>query len=186
MASTALTEPAHSMLKTNWKVKLKNIRWVLLPLLVLLVSLLFFKYILLYAFVPSHSMQPYIPCGSLGFANRLAFVADNPEHGDVVVLNKNGILLVKRVIGVPGDTVELASNSVYVNGQLLTEDYLYEMATYTDQAFIGQDACYFVLGDNRNNSEDSRLWDQPYISKSDIVGQWMCGFQFVHSESTEE
>lgn len=175
------------MLKTNVREKIKNNRWMLLPLFFLVFTLLLFQYVLLYAFVPSHSMQPYIPCGSLGLANRLAYVGTTPSRGDVIVLKREDeVLLVKRIIGLPGDTVKLTGNSVYVNGQQLKEDYLLETAKYNYQTFVVPRDSYFVLGDNRNNSEDSRFWEQPYISKTEIIGKWMCGFQFVRSENTEE
>lgn len=175
------------MLKANVKEKLKNNRWILLPLLIFILTLLLFQHVLLYAFVPSQSMEPYIPCGSIGLANRLSYSSSKPDFGDVVVIKTaEGVLIVKRVIGMPGDTVELSGGNVYVNGQAITENYLMGAVTYTDQTFVVPGDSYFVLGDNRNNSEDSRLWEQPYVSEHDIIGKWMCGFQFVHSENTEE
>ena len=175
------------MLRADMKEKLKNNRWVLLPVLFLVLTLLVFRFVLLYAFVPSYSMEPYIPCGSLGLANRLSYVASDPSRGDVIVIRtSDGALLVKRVIGTPGDTVELSSDGVYVNGLKIEENYLKEPAEYQDQTFVIPGDSYFVLGDNRNNSEDSRRWEQPFVKKSDIIGMWMCGFQFVHPDNMEE
>lgn len=175
------------MLRNNIKEKIKKNRWVLLPVLFLVLTLLVFRFVLLYALVPSPSMEPYIPCGSLGLANRLSYVSSDPTMGDVVVIESaDGMYLVKRVIGTPGDTVELSGDGVYVNGIKTEEDYLKEPAEYKIQTFVIPSACYFVLGDNRNNSEDSRYWEQPYVIKSDIIGKWMYGFQFVRSDTMEE
>lgn len=80
------------------------------------------------------------------------------ERGDIVVVKSKalGKMLVKRVIGVPGDEVRIADNQVYVNGVLLEEDYIAEPMRTEDGLWILNEEQYFLLGDNRNVSNDSR------------------------------
>lgn len=126
--------------------------------------------------VEGASMQPTLHTG-----DKMIIVRSNTyEHGDIVVFNshKDGTY-VKRVIGVPGDRIEVKNGSVYRNGVELYEEYL--IAQYTkDGDTSGEvevpDGKYFVLGDNREVSEDSRYKAVGLIDKSDIIGKYIIGF----------
>lgn len=135
-----------------------------------------FNLILYEALVPSESMVPTISCPSLNFGNRLAYITSEPQRGDIVyfLFEEEGqdVVLVKRIIGTPGDVVEEKSGIIYVNGKALQEDYLNEQPEPLNFGpFIVPNDSYFVLGDNRNHSHDSRYWEYPYISRDDIIAK---------------
>jgi signal peptidase I len=110
--------------------------------------------------VESVSMQPNLHEGELVIVNKLAYRWSEPERGDIVVfpypLNQD-IRFIKRVIGIAGDHVTVENGETRVNGILLAEPYLEEFPTYTGEWRVGEDEV-FVLGDNRNNSNDSSKW----------------------------
>lgn len=127
--------------------------------------------------VPSSSMYPTIQIGDRIILNKLAYIGSlEPERGDIIVCKPPAELnsrydLVKRVIGLPGETLEIKNGSVYINGEAIEEDYLNEEPIYTyNQIQIPED-CYFLLGDNRNQSLDSHYWSDPFINIKDIKGK---------------
>ena len=82
-------------------------------------------------------------------------------------------LFVKRVIGLPGETVEIKDGKVYINGSEtpLDDSFTPETPTGDYGPYVVPDGSYFMLGDNRNHSGDSRFWKQPYVEKEKIVGK---------------
>lgn len=136
-----------------------------------------FKLVLIPGKVVSGSMEPTLMTGDWGFVNGLAYVVNEPQRGDIITFysrEKNEIMT-KRIIGLPGDTVSFYDGYVYINDGLIYEEYIGEdvetNSIVTD--FIVPDGCYFVLGDNRTDSFDSRFWSDPYVKKSDIKGKWL-------------
>ena len=146
-------------------------------LVVVLLANLFFKFVLIPGYVPSASMYPTLKIGDWGFANGLAYVMNEPQRGDIIVFrsSENDEILIKRVIGLPGDTVSFYDGYVYINDGLIYEEYIDEKIETNSltKDFTVPDGCYFVLGDNRTESYDSRFWDDPYVKKSDIIGKYM-------------
>lgn len=136
-----------------------------------------FKLIILNGFIPSESMEPTLLTNNFVIANRLAYKSTPPKRGDVIVIDSTEYqeLLVKRVIGLPGDKIELKENKVYVNGCLLDES---EYAVGETKVLVpGHDSfevpkdSIFVMGDNREHSSDARYWKNSYISYDDVVGK---------------
>lgn len=117
------------------------------------------------------SMEPNIRDGDFAVVNRLSD-KENYERGQIICLNYNGMDVIKRIIGLPGDKITFADGKVYVNDMLLNEsDYLSDdVNTICDKKFIVPDGTYFVMGDNRTDSSDSREWDEPYIKYDNIYG----------------
>ena len=120
------------------------------------------------------SMLPTIDPGDYVMANRFSYLVGKPKRGDVVIINArrtNERDLIKRVIALPGDSVEAYANTVYVNGAALVEPYIMEPVDYMLPAQTIPEDSYFVLGDNRNNSNDSHNgW---FVPESDITGKVM-------------
>jgi|GEM_PF-790447 len=125
--------------------------------------------------VPSESMMPTIMPNDRVLVNKLSYLEIDPSRGDIIVFNPPASVhaktqYIKRVIGIPGDVIQIRSGKVYINGKIYPEDYLYEPSAYDYGPVKVPAAGYFVLGDNRNSSFDSHLWYE-YVSKEDIFGK---------------
>jgi signal peptidase I len=110
--------------------------------------------------VDGFSMVPTLQDGEYVLVNRLAYRSHLPERGDIIVFSSpqtTDLDLIKRVIGLPGDTVEISGGAVRVNGQVLEEPYIAAAPVYNGEWEV-PDGKLFVLGDNRNDSSDSHAW----------------------------
>lgn len=120
------------------------------------------------------SMEPTLCENDWVLLERWSCRRDGLAHGDIVVFQKREIpdeILVKRVIGVPGDTIEIDSGKLYRNGALLEEPFPALPETENrEPVTLGEDD-YYVLGDNRLFSIDSRSWEDPFVHDSDILGR---------------
>ena len=122
----------------------------------------------MFAKIPSGSMENTLMIGDHLVANRLAYLNDDPEMGDIIIFNCpiQDDVFIKRVIGTPGSIVEFHDGNVYVNGSKLNEPYITqdpeyaqeEMEEYEIKSFKVPENCYFVMGDHRDDSFDSRYW----------------------------
>ena len=121
----------------------------------------------------SISMQPTLFPGDYMIVNKLAYRFDHsPDRGDVIVFryppNPSVVPYIKRIIGIPGDQVHIADGKVYINGQPVLETWLIE-PTKRGGDWSVPSGQYFVLGDNRNNSSDSRSWG--FVPLANILGR---------------
>ena len=156
-----------------WKELWEYIKMIIF---VVVVVLIVNNFLLINARVPSESMEKTIMTGDRFFGNRLAYLFDDPERFDIVVFkypDDESQLFVKRVIGLPGETVEIKDGKVYINGSEtpLDDSFTPETPTGDYGPYVVPEGSYFMLGDNRNHSGDSRFWKQPYVEKEKIVGQ---------------
>lgn len=136
------------------------------------------EFVIINAFIPSGSMENTIQPGDRVMGNRLAYLTEGPERGDIVIFrypDDEEQLFVKRVIGLPGETVTIEDAKVYIGEEqiLLEENYLKE-AWIVDNGpytFEVPEGSYLVLGDNRNNSKDARYWENTYVVEEQILGE---------------
>ena len=142
---------------------------------------------IIYAFgiktsVIGESMEPGLESGQEVFINKVAYQFTAPKQGDVVVFrpngNENAHYSIKRVIAVPGDRIQITNGKVVINGSVYTDDVADDTrdgGVAQEESTLGADE-YFVLGDNRNSSEDSRSANIGNISREMIEGKaWYHG-----------
>jgi len=127
--------------------------------------------------IENHSMEPSFYAGQFVFVNKLAYRLGEPERGDVVVFHNprnTNEDYIKRIIGLPGDQVEVHDQTVWINGQPLLEDFPHNPINpneYVPPVLVGENQLY-VMGDNRPNSSDSRVFGP--ISQDLAVGKaWL-------------
>lgn len=121
--------------------------------------------------VQGHSMMPTMREGQYLIINKLSYYLEEPERGDIIVLHfprDRSREYIKRVVGVPGDQIDVGEGMVSVNGVMLDEPYIADEPNYSGTWLVPEEQ-FFVLGDNRNNSSDSHSWS--FLPRSDIVGR---------------
>ena len=140
-----------------------------------LAAFVLFNYVFMIAEVVSGSMEPTVMTSAYTMSNRLSYTVGDPQRGDVAFfrpVDKPGKVFLKRVIGAPGDHVVVRHGSVYVNHKQLEEPYVHEtMNDYLDGEWNVPAGKYFVMGDNRNNSDDSRHWEHPFVDRKDFIAK---------------
>ena len=128
--------------------------------------------------VQESAMEPTLQVGERFFVNRAVYKVSSPERGDIIVYKTSGsddaALHIGRVIGLPGETVQIVDGIIYIDGEALQESYGREVMKNSglaaDPVTLGEDE-YFVLGDNRNDSTDSRDPSVGKIPRDRIIGR---------------
>lgn len=139
-----------------------------------LVALGIMRWVVSFAVVPTSSMWPTIPNPCYIFVDHVATEVGSLHRGEVVLFHwpdDPSKIFVKRIIGLPGDTIDIHDNHVFVNGQVLNEPYLQQPTTGNFGPYHVPDGNYFMLGDNRSISDDSRWWIHHYVPQASIVGR---------------
>lgn len=148
---------------------------------VFVIAFLLGHFVYINARVPSGSMEETIMTGDRVFGNRLAYIKDDPERYDIVIFkypDDPSKIFIKRVIGLPGETVTVKDGKIYIDGKEQTQavSFCPEEMTGSFGPYEVPENSYFVMGDNRNNSLDSRYWDNTYVKKEAILAK--AGFRY--------
>nr|WP_242042399.1 signal peptidase I [Leptolyngbya sp. FACHB-541] len=130
-------------------------------------------------YIPSDSMVPTLDVGDRLVVEKVAYRFHPPHRGDIIVFDPPVQLqfqgytadqaFIKRIIGEPGQVVEVQGGTVYVDGEPLAEDYIAEPPEYEMPPVLVPAGQFFVMGDNRNNSNDSHVWG--FLPEENIIGQ---------------
>jgi signal peptidase I len=139
----------------------------------IILALIIRTFLFQFFWIPSRSMEPTLLINDRIVVTRFSYWFSEPQRGDVVVFkyplepNKD---YVKRLIGLPGDKVQIKDSKLYVNDDLIKEPYLPEDLEFEDFGPIEvPDDGYFMMGDNRNNSSDSRVWG--FVEEDLVIGK---------------
>ncbi len=145
--------------------------WIMTIVLAVVAAKVINNYVILKAEVPTGSMENTIQVDDCIMGLRIAYLFSEPERGDIVIFpwpDEPEITYVKRIIGLPGETVEIKDGCVFIDGIALEEDYLKEEMRGNYGPYEVPEGCYFMMGDNRNSSADSRRWENTYLKREDI------------------
>ena len=167
----------------KWRTVLNTVLWFAA---VIALSWLLVTFVAQRTDVNGTSMYPTLEDGDQLIADKITYRFRDPERFDIIIFPykyAENTYFIKRIIGLPGETVRIdEQGNIYIDGEILEEDYGYETILYAGLAAqeiqLGEDE-YFVLGDNRNVSEDSRYADVGNIKREDIVGRaWVRIYPF--------
>ena len=158
----------------------RDFMWYIIALIVIIIVVTF---IVAFQPVAGNSMNPTLKDGDIVLVSKISYILSSPKRNQIAVLNNNGKSYIKRVIGLPGEKVEYMDDILYINGEPFKESYLgEEVKTYN---FLFIDVCsledcpegvipegkYLVMGDNREESDDSRNPEFGLVDKKDLNGK---------------
>ena len=158
------------------KIKKELIDIIKTIVIAIIVAFIITNFIIVNAIVPTGSMKNTIMPNDRLIAFRLSYLFSSPERGDIIVFrapDDEEMLYVKRIIGMPGETINIIDGKVYINDseQPLDDEYIMEEMLGSFGPYTVPEDSYFMLGDNRNDSQDSRYWDNTFLPKDNILGK---------------
>jgi len=135
------------------------------------------EYIAEARYIPSGAMEPTLEIHDRLIVDKISYRFHEPQRGDIVVFSPTDTLkeqgfkdaFIYRIIGLPADTVEITNRTVFINGNVLNEDYISDQPDYQWGPAVVPPGSYLTLGDNRNNSYDGHYWG--FVSKENIIGR---------------
>ncbi len=166
-------EAAAVLTKSRWTTVLKLGREIVETLVLTLVIFLLIRTVVQNFRIEGYSMEPNLHAGQYLIVNKFVYNwLHPPQRGDIIVFEyprSRDRDFIKRVVGLPGEKVEIRSGRVFINDQAMDEPYLNTLGNYNWGPQVIPPDQYFVLGDNRNNSSDSHTWGP--LPKKDIIGK---------------
>lgn len=162
--------------------------WVLRIAVVCVLAFWVVRYLGQWRSVVGDSMNPVLHNGDIVLVNQIVYDASNPKRGDVIVFKPDGNedlhVYMKRIVGLPGETIQIKDGKLYIDGKELKEEYkttaIEDAGVAVEEIKLKKDE-YFVLGDNRMASEDSRSLKVGNVKKTDIEGKaWFVIFPKEH------
>ena len=176
MAAETDSQQSPSPPKRSWKALVENFKLVAIALLIAVVVRIF---IAEPRYIPSPSMVPTLSVGDRLLVDKVSYRINVPEPGDIVVFEPPPQLqgygysasqaFIKRVVGLPGQTVQVEKGSVLIDGEPLSEPYILEPPQYEMPAVQIPSDSLFVMGDNRNDSNDSHVWG--FLPTDNVIGK---------------
>lgn len=151
--------------------------WIFVLVAAFVLAYFITNHVIVKAIVPTGSMESTIMPNDKIIGNRIAYLFSEPKRGDIIIFkypDDETENYVKRIIGLPGEKIQIIQGKVYINDSLepLDESYLKEPANLEDYGpYQVPEDHYFVMGDNRNHSLDARYWINTYVSKEKIIGK---------------
>ena len=156
--------------------KREALSWVICIVVTILLTEFILNFVIINANIPSGSMENTIMTNDKLIALRTSYWFKDPKRGDIIIFKypeDEREWYIKRVIALPGETVQVKDGKVYINGSSkpLSEPYIKEEPVEDFGPYTVPKNGYFVMGDNRNNSNDAREWDIHYVSRDEILGK---------------
>lgn len=147
-------------------------------IIAVVVAFVITNFVIVNAVVPTGSMKNTIMPQDRLIAFRLSYLFSEPQRGDIVVFkapDDESTLYVKRIIGLPGETINIVDGKVYINDSLapIEDSYIMEKMEGDFGPYTVPEDSYFMMGDNRNDSQDSRYWQHTFLPKENILGKVM-------------
>ncbi|XHX79701.1 MAG: signal peptidase I [Stenomitos frigidus ULC029] len=188
MTSEKTSEPQAPVIATSapprWRAWWENIQILIIALIL---ALLIRVFVAEPRFIPSDSMLPTLEVGDRLIVEKLSYRLRPPAFGEIVVFDPPQQLqiqgytkdqaFIKRIIGQPGQTVQVNNGTVFINQQPLQEPYIAAPPYYTLPPVTVPEGEFFVMGDNRNNSNDSHVWG--FLPQKNIIGRaWFRFYPF--------
>ena len=164
-------------------------RFWIIPAAAVLCAAVINLFFIINAHVPSASMEPSIKSGSFVIGDKNAYSKDSPKTGDIIFFKNEAVsnaLLIKRIIATPGQRFSMKDGRVYIDDIMLEEPYIESFSDDNfDEVTVPADS-FVVLGDNRTESNDSRMWSDPFITKNQIKAKaslvWFPEFKKLDTE----
>lgn len=156
----------------------KILKAIIIYVILVVIFVVLFQTVFMLSFVPSSSMEGTIKTNSVVFSTMYDVEKEDLERYDILTFiapDDPDVTYIKRLIGLPGETIEVKEGKVYADGVELDDSFIKDSQNRVgDGIYTVPEGCYFFLGDNRNNSKDSRFWENPYVPVEDIQAKAKC------------